>query len=298
MNHDHIGDSHVSHAHAANERRLLWVMCLTGGFAFVEVVAGLYAGSLTLLADAGHMFTDAFGIALAWYAFRLSRRSHDENLTYGYHRFQVLAAFVNGLGVAVIAVWIVLEAIERLNANVAVLGLPVLSVALIGLVINAMAFAVLSGGGANLNVRGALLHVIGDLLGSVAALVAGAVILLTGWMPIDALLAMLVAVILVRSAWRLVAQAGHILLEGVPTHIDVDMLKQRLTQLIPAVEEVHHVHAWSLTVERPMVTLHARIREDADNGHIMNIIKHALRDEFGIAHSTVQLENGDCPDDR
>ncbi len=292
MNHDH-----ADHAHSANERRLLAVMCLTGGFAFVEVVAGLYAGSLTLLADAGHMFTDAFGIGLAWYAFRLSRRSHDEKLTYGYHRFQVLAAFVNGIAVAIVALWIVLEAIERLNQSVSVLAVPVLSVALIGLVINLIAFAVLSGSGTNLNMRGALLHVVGDLLGSVAALVAGLVILLTGWMPIDALLSMLVAIILVRSAWRLVGQAGHILLEGVPTHIDVDALKEHLTALIPAVEEVHHVHAWSLTVERPMVTLHARIREDADTGHIMNIIKRALRDEFSITHSTVQIESDACPDE-
>lgn len=292
MAHDHAG-----HAHEVNERRLLWVMCLTGGFAFVEVLGGLYAGSLTLLADAGHMFTDAFGIALAWYAFRLSRRTHDENLTYGYHRFQVLAAFVNGLGVAVIAVWIVVHAVDRLNNSTPVLALPVLSVALMGLIINVTAFMVLSGGGSNLNIRGALLHVIGDLLGSVAALTAGVVILLSGWMPIDPILALAVAAILVRSAWRLVRQAGHILLEGVPTHIDVDRLKERLTQLIPAVQEIHHVHAWSLTVERPMVTLHARVREDADSGHIMNIIKNALHQEFGITHSTVQLESGECPDE-
>lgn len=288
---------HTDHAHGANEARLLWVLCLTGGFAFVEVLGGLYAGSLTLLADAGHMFTDAFGIALAWYAFRVSRRSHDERLTYGYHRFQVLAAFVNGLTVAGISIWIVLEAVERLNESTPVLAWPMLSVALIGLVINVVAFVILSGGGSNLNVRGALLHVVGDLLGSVAALIAGLVILTTAWMPIDPLLSLLVAAILVRSAWRLVRQAGHILLEGVPTHIDVDALKERLTQLIPAVDEIHHVHAWSLTVERPMVTLHARIRQDADNDHIMNIIKNALRHEFGVVHSTVQIESDDCPDE-
>jgi cobalt-zinc-cadmium efflux system protein len=194
---------------------------ITGAFMFVEVAGGIVAGSLALLADAGHMLTDFASLALAWFGFRLSRRPADWKRTYGFDRFQVLIAFANGLALFAIAAWIVYEAAERLMATAEVSGGIMVAVAVLGLLVNIAAFMLLQGADRdNLNIRGAAIHVLGDLLGSVAALIAGAVILMTGWTPIDPLLSILVAIIIVRSGWQVVAAAGHILLEGAPGELD------------------------------------------------------------------------------
>ena len=178
-----------THADADNQRRVLWAMLLTSGFMLAEVVGGVVAGSLALLADAGHMLTDCASLALAWMAFRIGRRPHDARRTYGYHRFQVLAAFVNGLSLIAIVLWIAIEAVRRLLDPVEVLGGLMLVIAVLGLLVNLAAFWILHGGDrANLNIRGAALHVMGDLLGSVAAIVAALVIFWDGWVPIDPLL--------------------------------------------------------------------------------------------------------------
>ena len=195
---------------------------LTGAFMFAEVAGGIAAGSLALLADAGHMLTDFASLSLAWFGFRLSRRPADWRRTYGFDRFQVLVAFANGLALFAIAAWIVYEAAERLMTTPPRLGRDH------GGRRRARARSstsprscLLQGADRdNLNVRGAFVHVLGDLLGSVAALAAGAVILLTGWTPIDPLLSILVAAIIVRSGWQVVADAGHILLEGAPGELD------------------------------------------------------------------------------
>lgn len=298
--HDH-GGGHDHHHHApevtaGSERRVLWVMVLTGVFMVAEVVGGLLSGSLALLADAGHMLTDSAALALAWFAFRAGRRDADAKRTYGYHRFQILAAFVNGLALFVIAAWIVVEAIQRLIAPVAVMGTEMLVVAAAGLVVNIVAFAILHGGEReNLNVQGALLHVLGDLLGSVAAIAAALVILFTGWTPIDPLLSVLVAGLILFSAWRLVRQSGHILLEGAPDNLNPAEIAAALKAGIPEVQDVHHVHAWSLTTERPLVTLHAIVAEGADQAAVLRAIHQALAQGFGVDHATVQLEWGGCP---
>ncbi|MGF1640024.1 MAG: cation diffusion facilitator family transporter [Rhodospirillales bacterium] len=280
-----------------DERRLLIAMVLTGAFMVVEAIAGVLTGSLALLADAGHMFTDTAALALAWTAFRIGRRVPDPRRTYGYHRFQVLAAFVNGVTLIAVVGWIAIEAIRRLMAPIEILGGMMLAVAVAGLVVNLATFAVLQGGDrGNLNVHGAALHVLGDLLGSVAAIVAGAVILATAWTPIDPLLSLFVAGLIARSAWRLVRKSAHILLEGAPDWLDVAELRARLTGAIPEVEDIHHVHAWSLTTERPLLTLHAKLRSGADSGETLAAITGFLRSAYGISHATVQLEPGGCPD--
>jgi cobalt-zinc-cadmium efflux system protein len=301
QSHDHGGAGH-SHSHAAgsNQQRVGWAALLTGGFMVAEVVGGLLSGSLALLADAGHMLTDAAALVLAWLAFRFARRPNDAKRTYGFHRLQVLAAYSNGLTLFFIAVVIVWEAVERLRAPGEVLAGPMLVIAAIGLAINIGAFAILHGAGRdNLNVRGALLHVVGDLLGSVAAIAAALVILFTGWTPIDPLLSVLVALLILRSAWFLVAESGHILLEGTPRALDVEAMRRDLMASIPGVEDIHHVHAWSLTEERPMVTLHARVAETVDTagaGRIATAIKARLRERYNIAHATVEVECEQCAD--
>jgi cobalt-zinc-cadmium efflux system protein len=261
------------------------------------VIGGLAAGSLALLADAGHMLTDTLSLALAFVAFRIGRWPQDSRRTYGYHRFQVLAAFVNGLTLVAIVGWIAIEATRRLLEPVEVLGGLMLAVAVIGLVVNIAAFAILNGGDRrNLNLRGAALHVLADMLGSVAAIVAALVISITGWMPIDPLLSLLVAVLILRSAWMLLRRSGHILLEGAPEWLDEAELRGALVAAVPAVLEVHHVHAWMLTIERPLLTLHARVAPGVDQQEALRAIHLALADRFGIEHATVQIEIGEaCP---
>jgi cobalt-zinc-cadmium efflux system protein len=295
---------HGSHDHgpgdvnASNEKRMALAALLTGGFMFAEVVGGIAAGSLALLADAGHMLTDFASLALAWFAFRLARRPADWKRTYGFDRFQVLIAFTNGLALFVIAGWIVYEAAERLMGTPHVSGGIMVVVASVGLLVNVVCFFLLQGADReNLNVRGAAIHVLGDLLGSVAALVAGGVIMLTGWTPIDPLLSVLVAAIIVRSGWYVVAASAHILLEGAPEELDTRELGPDLLANVKVVEGVHHVHVWSITQSRRMVTLHAQICETADSDEAVKGIKARLKENFGLDHATIEIERSACADE-
>jgi cobalt-zinc-cadmium efflux system protein len=251
-----MGSAHGHHAHHGhhhshaprNERRVGWAGLLTGTFMVAEAIGGALAGSLALLADAGHMFVDSASLVLAWLAFRIARRPADWKRTYGFHRFQVLAAFTNGITLFFIALAITYEAVHRLNAPVQILAGPMLGIAAIGLAINVAALAALHGADrSNLNIKGAMLHVVGDLLGSVAAIGAALIILWTGWTPIDPILSMLVALLILRNAWSLVHESGLILLEATPHHLDVQDMQADLARTIPGLQNVHHVHAWSLT---------------------------------------------------
>ena len=292
---DVAGHHHHGHAAGRNERGVFWAAVLTGGFMVAEVVGGLVSGSLALIADAAHMLTDSLALGLAWFAFRLARRPADQSRTYGFDRLQVIVAFANGLALVFIVTWILIEAVARLNAPVAVEGGLMLGVAAAGLAVNIAAFAILHRADRdNLNIRGAILHVLGDLLGSVAALTAALVILTTGWTPIDPLLSILVGLILLRSAWRLIAEAGHILLEGAPPSIDVAAIGRDIEAHVTGVTGVHHVHVWSLTQEKPLITLHAQIVDGTDADHALDRINRRLADAFGITHSTVQIERRRC----
>jgi cobalt-zinc-cadmium efflux system protein len=293
--HDH---DHGHHRHVLNERSVGLAALLTGTFMIVEIVGGALAGSLALLADAGHMLTDFASLALAWLGFRLTRRPADWRRTYGFDRFAVLVAFVNGVSLFAIAGWIALEAWHRLATPVTVLGGPMLWIATGGLAVNVIVFFLLRAGDRhNLNIRAAVLHVVGDLLGSVAAVVAAVVILTTGWTPIDPLLSLVVALIILRSAWRVVADSGHILLEGSPAGLDSRALGDDLRTALPFVLDVHHVHAWSISQERPMVTLHACVADDTDSAVAIREIKRRLAQRFRITHATIEIEYGACGDD-
>lgn len=294
--HDHAGHSHA-HAHGAGEQRLAVAAALTGGFMLAEVAGGVLSGSLALLADAGHMLTDLLSLSLAWYAFRLARRPADWPRSYGFDRFSILVAFANGLALFAIAAWIVTEAWQRLASPSPVLGGLMLWVAAGGLVVNVLAFWVLHGAGAgNLNMRAAALHVAGDLLGSVAAIVAAIVIMVSGWTPIDPILSVLVAVIILRSAWVVVRDSAHILLEAAPAHLDAREIAADLRATVPAVTDIHHVHAWSLTEERAIVTLHARVEQGRPPEDASAEIKARLRERFGVTHATIEIEHAACAD--
>lgn len=295
MAHDH---AHHTHADDADHQRIVGrAFVLIATFMIVEVVGGLLSNSLTLLADAGHMFLDASALGFSWFALRLSQRGHDHNLSYGYHRYQVLATFINGLLLFAMIAWLLLEAWERLRTPQTMLPVPALVVASIGLVVNIIAFRWLHSGHDNAAVRSAALHVLGDLLGSVAAIAAALTVYLTGWSYADPLLALVVVAILARGAWGLVRDSSHILLEGVPADIDLAEIRAALTARVPGVREVHHLHAWALTAEKPLLTLHATVDEDVELGGVVSHIKTVLLHDFGIDHSTIQVEHGPCPDD-
>ncbi|VAX15046.1 Cobalt-zinc-cadmium resistance protein CzcD [hydrothermal vent metagenome] len=280
-----------------NARRVLWAMILTGGFMVVEIAGGVISGSLALLADAGHMFTDVGALILAWFAFYITRKPPDSKRSYGYHRFQVLAAFINGITLVVLVGWIIFEAIHRFTGPVEIMGRMMLIVAIVGLIVNIVSFKLLHGGDRkNLNMQGAAIHVLGDMLGSVATIVAAVVILWTGWTPIDPLLSIFVALLILKSAWSLVRKSAHLLLEGAPEWLNVDQLRSELKETIPAIEDIHHVHAWSLSPEQTILTLHACVSCDADYKQTLADIKKILIDKFGITHSTVQIEQASCSD--
>jgi len=263
-----------------------------------EVVGGLLSGSLALLADAGHMLTDTAALGLSWYAFRATRRPATPERSYGHARFQVMAAFINGATLIGVAIWIVIEAAERLLDPVDILGSPMLAVAAAGLVVNVAAFLILRGGSReNLNVRGAALHVLGDLLGSVAAIAAALVILFTGWAPIDPILSVLVALLILRSAWVLVSNSWHVLMEGTPDWLDIPELSRSLTEAVPGVLDIHHVHAWMLVPDRPLITLHATISRDVEQNEILRALQDLLAERYHIAHATIQIEREACTEE-
>jgi cobalt-zinc-cadmium efflux system protein len=306
MGHEHNRD-HDDHdqghtlVHEANEknlRRVMIALVLTGLFMVVEIVGGIISGSLALLADAGHMLTDTMALALAAMAFHVSKRPPDGKLTFGYQRFQILAAFVNGISLLAVVGWILFEAIQRfLNPN-EILGETMLVVAVAGLLVNMVSFAVLhTGDQENLNIRGAALHVAGDLLGSVAAIVAALVIIYTGWLPIDPILSVAVAVLIMKSAWSLVKRSAHILLEGAPEWLDVAAMQERVVAGVPGVGEIHHVHIWGLTPQELILTMHMSVVDGVPSqSDVVRDTKQFMKDEYGIAHSTIEVEIDGCSD--
>lgn len=289
----HAGHSHS--AAAADEHRLAWALGIIVLFMVVEVVGGVMSGSLALLADAGHMVSDAAALGFSWVALRVGQRAATARMSYGYRRLEILAAFVNGIALFGIAVWITVEAITRFWEPVSVMADTMLWVAVAGLAANIVAFLILNGGSqANLNMRSALLHVMGDLLGSVAAIVAAVVILYSGWTPIDPILSIFVAVVVLKSAWHLVRSSAHILLEGTPVGMDLDDIKADLERNVPGVRAAHHLHAWSITAERHMLTLHVVAKEGVPSRDIIAGVRERVSDRFGVSHVTVQVEGDEC----
>jgi cobalt-zinc-cadmium efflux system protein len=275
-----------------NERRALFALLLTGGFMVAEVIGSVLSGSLALLADAGHMLTDTAALTLAFVAMRAARRPESARHSFGQHRLQVLAALINGAALFGITAWIAMEAARRFMAPVEVLGGTMMIVAVLGLLVNLVAFAILRGGASeNINLRGAALHAMGDLLGSVGAIIAAGVILLTGWMPIDPILSVLVCLLILRSAWSLVRESWHVLMEGVPDGVEADAIRTALLAELPGLADVHHIHLWSLTPEQPMATLHAMAHDDADRDALLMEVKRVLHDRFDLDHTAVQLES-------
>lgn len=282
--------SHGDVSSAGGRRRVAIAGVLTGGFMMAEVAGGLVSGSLALLADAAHMLTDAASLGLAWFGYKLAARPESQTHTFGYSRMRILAAFINGLALLALAVWITVEGLARLMNPQPVIGPLLLGVAILGLSVNLICFYILvSGDHDDLNLRGAILHVAGDLLGSLAAIAAAIIIIYTGWLPIDPLLSMLVAVLIAVAGWRVTREAGHILAQGAPKSLSPESIISDLCATIPGLSSVQHIHLWSLTEKENIASLEARIMPGADPHAVRDAIKARLRKTFAMAHATIEI---------
>lgn len=284
------GDARHSHSkQVANQNLLLIALVLTLGFSGIEGAAAYFANSLALISDAGHMVTDAAALGLALLAQMISRRPPSAKHSFGFGRAEALAAFVNSIVMLGLVVWIVVEAISRFYDPHKVDGLTVTVVAAIGLLMNIIVAWVLSRDKKSVNTRAALVHVMGDLLGSIAALVAGVVIQLTGWMPIDAILSILVSLLILKSTVSILHESYHFLMEGVPLHIDYLQVGKDLRS-VPGVLAVHDLHVWEMTPSFPALIGHIEIADIMEWPAIMSRINEMLLEKHGIDHVTLQPE--------
>jgi cobalt-zinc-cadmium efflux system protein len=278
------------HVHGARPASvLLRCLLLTLGFAAVEAAAGLWAGSLALVSDAGHMVTDSGALALALVAARVAERRPSRRFTYGLGRVEVVAAVLNGVVMCALVAWIVVEAVGRLHDPRPVDGAVAMTVAGLGLVVNLVVARVLVRGERTLNTRAALLHVLGDLLGSVAALASGAVVLATGWFPIDPILSFVICGLVLVSALRILREGVFVLLEGAPTHLDVERVAAGVSAL-PGVREVHDLHVWTVASDRTALSAHVVLDDAADWEDVLRRAHGHLFETWGIDHATLQPE--------
>ncbi len=285
------GTTHVEHhvGHDQGGRALFKALFFTLGFAVVEVIAGYWSGSLALLSDAGHMVTDSTALGLAALAAVLARRPPSKHHTYGLVRLEILAALVNSLAMLALIVFIAVEALDRLSHPQPVMGGAVMLVAFIGLLVNLAVAWLLHHGGNSLNTRAALMHVMGDLLGSVAALIAGAVIWFTGYTPIDPILSLVVSALILFSAWNLLRESLHVLMEGVPAHVSLDNVAHDMAA-IPGVRRVHDLHIWTLSSGQIGLTAHLELDSFEDWNRILLASRACLNQRHGIRHVTLQAE--------
>lgn len=295
-----MSSSHAHHDHHSpstnqNERKILTAFLLIFAFMLVETVGGLLSGSLALLADAGHMLTDAIALMLAYLAFRLGRKHPDGRRSFGYARFEVIAGLINALTLFAIVGWISYEAIQRFRDPSPIMAGWMLAVAVVGMLVNLFVLWYLTRGDSDhVNVKGAVLHVMGDLLGSVGAIVAAIVIWLTGWTPIDPILSVLVSLLILRSAYSLLKRTLHILLEGAPEGAEADKIQRHLQDNVPGLRKVSHVHSWQITSGRALAMVHVQPETGTDLRQLTRAVEIQLQDRFGIEHATVALDwNGD-----
>ncbi len=277
-------------ARAGSRRRLGWALALVSSYLFAELIAGWWTGSLALLADAGHMLADAGSLALSLFALWLAERPASAALTFGYRRAEILAALANGALLVVVSVLISIEAVQRFAAPPAVLGAPMLAVAVGGLGVNMAGLALLHRDReANLNLRGAWLHLLSDALGSVGAMAAGAAIVLFDFRLADPLASIAIALLVLRSAWALLRETVDVLLEAAPAHVDVNELRGAL-QAESGVVAVHDLHVWTITSGLVSLSCHVHAAAEIDNHALLDRLQALLARRFAIQHVTNQLE--------
>lgn len=291
--HSHSNHSH-SHTHNSNKKALTISFVLIASFMIVEFVGGFLTNSLALLSDAGHMLSDAVALGLSLSALIFGERAATADKTFGYKRFEILAALLNGLILVLLSIYILKEAIDRLSNPTAVIGEGMMIISVIGLIINIIVAWILSRGASkeNLNVKSAFMHVLGDLLGSVGAIIAALLILLFGWNIADPIASIIVSVLVLYSGWHILKEAVNILMEAKPSNINTDKLIDSIKE-IDAVVNIHDLHIWMITSDFPSLTAHLKVKEDSDRDAILAEVVNLIYQQTGIKHVTIQLEGRD-----
>ncbi len=289
----------MSHTHSHDKRtprslnKLKLALLLTFVYMLCEAAGGWFSNSLALLADAGHMLTDVAALSLTLAAIWFASRPATAKKTFGYYRLEILAAFVNGVALCLISLWVIYEAVQRYSAPPAVKGFELTVIAVGGLIINIICAALLHGDHAHdINLRGAWLHVVGDALGSVAAIGAGAAILAFGWFWADAVCSVLISLIIVYGAWNLIKESVNVLLEGTPAHINLAAVEASIKQT-EGVLDVHDLHVWTITSGMEALSAHVRFDKTVAQNDLLKSLRRALHDEFNINHLTIQMETPD-----
>jgi cobalt-zinc-cadmium efflux system protein len=288
--HDKAHGHHHGHATKQAEPALRRALLVTLAFMGVELVGGLWSNSLALVSDAAHMLGDSGALLLSLFVVWLSKRPPSPRMTFGYHRVEILGALISGVGIWGIAAGLVYESIQRLSAPPEVHGQIVSIVAAIGLLANLVSIRLLhSAQGENLNVRAAYLHVAADALGSIGALIAGLVLWFSGWRPIDPIVTLIMAALMVLSSWSLVRESLAILLESTPGHVDPEKVTLALKGL-PGIVDVHDLHVWSLSSGRAAMSAHVVVPTGAQTGRLLEQATQILDEQFGLHHTTLQFE--------
>ena len=278
-----------SESSATQQKNLLRVLLITGTFMVIEVIGGLLTGSLALLADAGHMLTDVAALGLSAFAMWMAARPSTPEKSYGYHRAEILAAVTNAVVLLLLAIWILYEAYRRVFEPPHVLGVPMLLVGLVGLAVNVASIKLLAHESASsLNVRSAYVEALSDAISSVGVILGGVTIWLTGWFLIDPLLSAGISIFIVWRTWALLTQAVHVLMEGVPTHLDAKEVGQAMAG-VPGLKGIHDLHIWTITSGLDALSAHVVVRVGEDRDAVLGRLQQLLRDRFGIDHVTLQI---------
>ncbi len=296
VEHSRGHDHDVRSASGGGTRDLLIALSITVLMMLVEAVGGVLSNSLALLSDAGHMLTDNLALLLSLFAMKFSTMPATERKTFGFYRLEILAALLNGIILVIISIYIVYEAYQRLVHPQPVQGGLMLIVALIGLIANIIgALFLFKHSHSSLNIRGAYLHILGDALSSVGVVIGGGIIIYTGWYLIDPVLSMLISLVIIYGSWSLVTESVNILLEAVPSHINVETVATEMAK-IAGVREAYHIHIWTITSGVYAMSAHVLVDDQLVSGsrNISDEIKDLLAREFNILHSTIQLECERC----
>lgn len=302
--HDHEHEHGHDHAHGhgnfrsstGGQRDLLIALSITVLMMIAEVIGGLLSNSLALLSDAGHMFTDNLALLLSFFAMKFATKPATEKKTFGFYRLEILAALLNGIVLVLISLYIMYEAYVRMIHPQPVEGQLMLIVAIIGLVANVVgAFFLFKHSHASLNIRGAYLHIVGDALASIGVVIGGVIIIYFDWYPIDPILSIIISLIIIYGSWSLVKESVNILLESVPSHIDIDTVSAEIAH-VKGVREAYHIHIWAITSGVYSMSAHVLIDDQLVSGcrNIIDEIRELLSDKFNILHSTIQLECDRC----
>ena len=290
-----MGNQHSHAIPGRNNERALWIAFgLTGTFMIAEVVGGVLTHSLALLSDAAHMLTDVMALVIALLAQRIGRRPHDSRRTFGYRRFEVLAAAFNALLLFGVAAYILFEAYQRIRTPAPLNSSAMLIIAVLGLVVNLASMRVLAGGkDQNINMKGAYLEVWSDLLGSAGVIGGALIIRLTGWLWVDPLIAVAIGIWVLPRTWLLLRESLNLLLEGVPEGVDLAEIKKTICS-VAGVENTHHLHVWAVTTNQTSLTAHLQVAAQADTNFVVREVNDRLAKGHHIEHTTLQCEVGAC----